>query len=63
VFFSIITRQAIRRGSFDSVKDLVAAIRAFIDGYNERCQPFVWTKTADEILPRATRQRTSAAGH
>jgi transposase len=56
VFFSIITRQAIRRGSFDSVKDLVTAIRTFIDGYNERCQPFTWTKTADEILPRATRQ-------
>jgi transposase len=63
VFFSIITRQAIRHGSFDSVKDLIAAIRAFIDGYNERCQPFVWTKTAEDILPRATRQRTSDAGH
>jgi transposase len=63
VFFGIITRQAIRRGSFDSVKQLVAAIRAFIDGYNERCQPFIWTKTADEILPRATRQPTSDAGH
>ena len=63
VFFSIITRQAIRRGSFDSVKALIAAIRAYIDGYNERCQPFVWTKTAEDILPRATRQRTSDAGH
>jgi len=63
VFFSIITRQAIRRGSFDSVKDLVGAIRAFIDSYNQRCQPFVWTNTADDILPRVTRQRTSAAGH
>jgi hypothetical protein len=63
VFFRIITRQAIRRGSFDSVKQLVTAIRAFIDGYNERCQPFVWTKNAEEILPRATRQRTSDAGH
>jgi len=63
VFFAIITRQAIRRGSFDSVRQLVAAIRAFIDGYNQRCQPFIWTKTADEILPRATRQRTSDAGH
>jgi transposase len=63
VFFSIITRQAIRRGSFDSVKDLTGAIRAFIDGYNDRCQPFVWTKTADDILPRATRQRTSDARH
>src|SRR4051812_42998941 len=37
VFFGIITRQAIRRGSFDSVKQLVRAIRTFIDGWNERC--------------------------
>jgi transposase len=63
VFFGIITRQAIRRGSFDSVKQLVSAIRAFIDGYNDRCRPFIWTKTADEILPHATRQATSDAGH
>lgn len=62
VFFSIITRQAIRRGSFDSVKELVAAISAFIDGWNQRCHPFVWTKTADEILPHA-RKQTSDAGH
>lgn len=40
VFFSIITRQAIRRGSFDSVKELMAAIGAFIDGWNQRCHPF-----------------------
>ena len=63
VFFGIITRQAIRRGSFDSVGQLITAIRAFIDGYNQRCRPFTWTKTADEILPRATRQPTSDAGH
>ena len=63
VFFGIITRQAIRRGSFDSVKALVTAIRAFIDAYNQRCRPFVWTKTADDILPHATRQPTSDAGH
>jgi len=63
VFFAIITRQAIRRGSFDSVTQLVAAIRAFIDGYNDRCKPFAWTKTADDILPHATRQPTSDARH
>jgi hypothetical protein len=40
IFFSIITRQAIRRGTFTSVKDLIAAIETFIDGWNERCQPF-----------------------
>ena len=55
VFFSIITRQAIRRGSFDSVKDLTTAIRRFIDGYNDRCQPLLWIKTPEEILPRAAR--------
>ena len=63
VFFGIITRQAIRRGSFDSVKELVTAISAFIDGWNDRCHPFTWTKTADEILPHATRKRDSDARH
>jgi len=64
VFFGIITRQAIRRGTFSSVRDLTEAIRKFIDGWNERCQPFAWTKTADEILPHATGgQRTSITRH
>jgi transposase len=62
VFFGIITRQAIRRGSYASVPELVAAIETFIDGWNERCHPFVWTKTADEILPH-TRKRDSDARH
>ncbi len=62
-FFGIITRQAIRRGSFDSVKELVTAITRFIQGWNDRCHPFTWTKTADEILPHATRQRDSDARH
>jgi len=62
VFFGIITRQAIRRGTFTSVKELVAAITRFIDGWNDRCHPFTWTKTADEILPH-TRQGTSEARH
>lgn len=62
VFFGIITRQAIRRGSFDSVKQLVTAISTFIDGWNERAHPFTWTKTADEILPH-TRKRDSDARH
>jgi transposase len=58
IFFSIITRQAIRRGSFTSVKDLIGAIETFIDGWNDRCEPFVWTKTADQIIPHATRGHT-----
>jgi transposase len=64
IFFSIITRQAIRRGTFTSVKDLTSAIRRFIDSWNDRCQPFTWTKTADEIIPKATGgQRTSFTRH
>ncbi len=63
IFFGIITRQAIRRGTFTSVKDLIAAISNFIDGWNDRCQPFVWTKTADEILTKANRKKTSATRH
>ncbi len=63
VFFGIITRQAIRRGTYRSVKDLVTAISRFIDGWNERCHPFIWTKTADQILPHATRQKSSDAEH
>ena len=56
IFFGIITRQAIRRGSFDSVRELVDAIRRFIDAWNERCEPFIWTKDAETVLAKATRQ-------
>ena len=55
IFFGIITRQAVRRGTFESGPDLKAAIGAFIDGYNTRCEPFTWTKTADHILTKITR--------
>ncbi len=60
IFFGIITRQAIRRGTFTSVKDLIGAIEIFIDGWNERCEPFVWTKTADQLIPQATRGHTTS---
>jgi transposase len=63
IFFGIITRQAIRRGTFTSVSDLIGAIRTFIDGYNDRCKPFAWTKTADQILSKAHRKRTSDTEH
>ena len=55
IFFGIITRQAIRRGTFTSVADLVRAIRIFIDAWNQRCQPFQWTKTPEQILAKAMR--------
>lgn len=63
VWFGIIERQAIHRGSFGSVKDLNAKIRTFIDGWNDRCHPFAWTKTADQILKKANRQPTSNTSH
>ncbi len=56
-------RQAIRRGTFDSVRDIKAAIRTFIDGWNERCKPFVWTKDADTILAKTKRKPTSNTRH
>ncbi len=63
-FFSVITRQAIRRGTFASVEDLIGAIDVFISGWNGRCAPFKWRKTADEILSRAkTVKKTSATEH
>jgi transposase len=63
VWFGIIERQAIHRGTFTSVRDLMAKIRGFINGWNDRCQPFGWTKTADQILTKANRQETSVAAH
>jgi hypothetical protein len=63
VWFGIIERQAIHRGTFRSVRELTRKIRDFIDSWNGRAHPFVWTKTADQILTKANRQTTSDADH
>jgi transposase len=63
IFFGLITRQAIRRSTFRSVKEPTAAIGAFIDAYNDRCQPFTWNKDADDLLAKSDRQRTKATRH
>ena len=63
VWFGIIERQAIHRGTFASVRDLMIKIRTFINGWNDRCQPFIWTKTADQILQKANRPTTSVSAH
>ena len=55
IWFNIITQRAIRRGSFRSVKDLVNAITRFVQEYNARATPFVWTATADSILQKVKR--------
>jgi transposase len=61
-FFGLLTRQAIRRGSHRSVPDLIAAIHRYIDAWNTDCQPFSWVKDADDIMIKATRNRTSGTG-
>jgi len=56
-FFSIITRQALRRGNFPAVADLIAAIEGFIAAWNGRCRPFTWTKDPDTVIAKATDPR------
>jgi transposase len=54
IWFRILTRQAIRRGSFNGVHALIETIDAFTSEWNDRAAPFAWVKTADEILAEAT---------
>ena len=54
-WFAEITQKAIRRGSFRSVAELKQAITAYLDATNDDPKPFVWTKTADEILASIAR--------
>ena len=46
-WFGLITQQAIRRGNFSSVKELIAKIEQFVAAYNKSKAPFNWTATAD----------------
>ena len=54
-WFAELTNKRIRRGVFRSVKELEAAIRDYIDVHNEAPRPFVWTRTADQILDSIAR--------
>ena len=58
VFIGIFTRRAIRRGNFRSVADLIAEIRYFIDGWNDRCPRSCGPRSAAAIVSHA-RQGTS----
>ena len=55
IWFSIITRQAIRRGSFRNVSELVERIERYTAKWNAKARPFVWTATADSILAKVKR--------
>jgi transposase len=63
VWFSIIERQALHRADVVSVAELNAKIRAFVTSWNDRCHPFVWTKTSTEIPKKANRPTTSKTAH
>lgn len=65
IWFNRITQQAIRRGTFRSVKELVAKIDAFVQTSNADVTPFVWTATADSILAKVERlcKRISGTAH
>ena len=64
-WFALLTEQQLRRGVFRSARNLETAIRNYIDTHNEQPKPFIWTKTADEILASVARfcQRTLETGH
>ena len=54
-WFAELTNKRIRRGAFRSVRELESAIREFIDVHNEKPKPFIWTRTADQILDSIAR--------
>ena len=62
IWFNIITRKAIRRGSFTSVTQLKEKILRFTDNYNPGAHPFLWTATADSILQKIQRLCTAISG-
>jgi transposase len=54
-FFSTLTRRRLRRGAFHSVADLQAAINRYLEDHNDDPRPFVWTKSANDILAKSRR--------
>lgn len=64
-WFGELTTKKLRRGTHRSVRQLNADIRSWIETWNENPKPYVWTKTADQILESLGRllQRINGAGH
>ena len=64
-WLGLLTEKQLRRGVHQSSAELEAAIYRYLDVTNEDPKPFVWTKTADQILASVARfcQRTLDAGH
>ena len=64
-WFAELTNRWLRRGTHRSTRELVASIRTWITNWNDEPKPFVWHKTADEILDNLANycQRISDSGH
>jgi transposase len=64
-WFGLLTDRQLRRGTHRSTRELETAIREFLDAHNANPKPFVWTKTADQILDSLSRfcRRISDSGH
>jgi putative transposase len=62
IWFNRITQQAIRRGTFRSVKELVQKIDHYVQTSNRLARPFTWTATADSILAKVERLCTVISG-
>jgi transposase len=64
-WFAELTNKKLRRGAHRSVRELNTDIRAWITDWNENPRPYVWTKTADQILDSISRycDRINASGH
>ena len=62
IWFGILTRRAIRPGSFESVRALTAAIERSTREWNTGAGPFTCVKTADEILAMAVREAQADSG-
>jgi transposase len=58
VWFSILTRKSVRRGSFDTVRALVTHIRRYIETWNDHPTPFVWTKEPADLVKKVVRRRS-----
>jgi hypothetical protein len=60
-----LTNRKLRRSSHRSVKELEADLRAWTGAWNDNPRPFVWTKTADEILENIAKylQLINDSGH
>ncbi len=61
-FFSLLSRRKLKRGVHRSTQALEKDIRGFLDGHNDDPTPFVWTKTADQILRSLERYCSDIAG-